>query len=29
MSRVPVADTDIVVFGDAAVWQEWVEHTAF
>lgn len=29
MSRVPVADTDIVVFGDATVWQEWVEHTAF
>lgn len=27
--RVPVADTDITVFGDAAVWRKWVEHTAF
>ncbi|OBK88971.1 maleylpyruvate isomerase family mycothiol-dependent enzyme [Mycolicibacter sinensis] len=29
MRRVAVADTDIAVFGDAAVWQDWVEHTAF
>ncbi|MGV0748865.1 maleylpyruvate isomerase family mycothiol-dependent enzyme [Mycolicibacter minnesotensis] len=29
MRRVPVADTDIAVFGDAAVWQNWVDHTAF
>ena len=29
MRRVPVADTDIAIFGDAAVWQNWVEHTAF
>ncbi len=29
MRRVPVADTDIAVFGDDAVWQNWVDHTAF
>lgn len=29
MRRVAVADTDIAVFGDAAVWQDWAEHTAF
>lgn len=29
MRRVAVADTDIVVFGDAAVWQQWLDHTAF
>lgn len=29
MRRVLVGDTDIAVFGDAAVWQNWVEHTAF
>lgn len=29
MRRVPVAETDIAVFGDAAVWQDWVDHTAF
>lgn len=29
MRRVPVADTDIAVFGDAEVWQDWVDHTAF
>lgn len=29
MRRVPVADTDIAIFGDAAVWQNWVDHTAF
>jgi hypothetical protein len=27
--RVPVADTDIAVFGDAAVWETWLEHTPF
>lgn len=26
--RVPVADTGITVFGDAAVWQRWLDHTA-
>lgn len=29
MRRVPVADTDIAIFGDATVWQNWVDHTAF
>lgn len=29
MRRVPVADSDIAIFGDAAVWQNWVEVTAF
>jgi len=29
MRRVAVADTDIAVFGDDAVWQDWVDHTAF
>ena len=27
--RVPVADTDIAVFGDAAIWQHWLDHTPF
>lgn len=27
--RVPVADTDIATFGDTAVWQNWIDHTAF
>ena len=27
--RVPVADTDITVSGDAAVWQNWLDHTPF
>lgn len=27
--RVAVADTDIAIFGDDAVWQNWVDHTAF
>jgi uncharacterized protein (TIGR03083 family) len=27
--RVPVADTDIAVFGDTAVWQNWLDHTLF
>jgi uncharacterized protein (TIGR03083 family) len=27
--RVPVADTDIAVFGDTAVWESWLEHTPF
>ncbi len=29
MRRVPLADTDIAVFGDGAVWQHWVDHTPF
>ncbi|NDJ91518.1 maleylpyruvate isomerase family mycothiol-dependent enzyme [Mycolicibacter kumamotonensis] len=29
LRRVPVADTDIAVFGDAAVWQGWVDNTTF
>lgn len=29
LRRVPVADTGIAVFGDAEVWQNWVDHTAF
>jgi uncharacterized protein (TIGR03083 family) len=27
--RVPVADTDIAVFGDGAIWQHWLDHTPF
>ena len=27
--RVPVADTDVAVFGDAAIWQNWLDHTPF
>jgi uncharacterized protein (TIGR03083 family) len=27
--RVPVADTDITMFGDTAIWQNWLEHTPF
>lgn len=27
--RVPVGDTDIAIFGDATVWQNWIDHTAF
>ncbi|MGV0624454.1 maleylpyruvate isomerase family mycothiol-dependent enzyme [Mycolicibacter minnesotensis] len=27
--RAAPADTDITVFGDEAVWQHWVDHTAF
>ena len=27
--RVPVADTDIAIFGDAAIWQNWLEKTPF
>lgn len=27
--RVPVADTDIAVFGDTAVWETWLDHTPF
>jgi uncharacterized protein (TIGR03083 family) len=27
--RVPVADTDTAVFGDTAVWQNWLNHTPF
>lgn len=27
--RVPVADTDITVFGDTAVWQSWLDRTPF
>jgi uncharacterized protein (TIGR03083 family) len=27
--RVPVADTDIAVFGDTSVWQNWLDHTPF
>jgi uncharacterized protein (TIGR03083 family) len=29
LRRVPVADSDIAVFGDAAVWQNWLDHTPF
>lgn len=29
MRRVPVADTDIAVFGDTAVWQDWLDHIVF
>ena len=27
--RVPVADTDIAVFGDTGIWQNWLDHTPF
>jgi uncharacterized protein (TIGR03083 family) len=27
--RVPVADTDIAVFGDSGVWQSWLDLTPF
>ena len=27
--RVAVADTGIAIFGDAAVWQNWLDHTPF
>lgn len=27
--RVPVADTDIAVFGDTEIWQNWLDHTPF
>jgi uncharacterized protein (TIGR03083 family) len=27
--RVPVADTDIALLGDASVWQNWLDHTPF
>ncbi|MGB6209168.1 maleylpyruvate isomerase family mycothiol-dependent enzyme [Mycobacterium sp.] len=27
--RVPVADTDIAMFGDAAIWQNWLDQTPF
>jgi uncharacterized protein (TIGR03083 family) len=27
--RVPVADTDIALFGDAAIWQNWLDQTPF
>lgn len=27
--RVAVADTDIAIFGEDAVWQNWLDHTAF
>jgi hypothetical protein len=27
--RVPVADTDIAVLGDAAIWQHWLDRTPF
>ena len=27
--RVPVADTDIAVFGDTAIWQRWLDNTPF
>ncbi len=27
--RVPVADTDIAVFGDHAIWQNWLDNTPF
>lgn len=27
--RVPVADTGITLFGDAAVWQNWLDRTPF
>ncbi|EUA16685.1 hypothetical protein I552_7532 [Mycobacterium xenopi 3993] len=25
----PTADTDIAIFGDAAVWQNWLDRTPF
>ena len=27
--RVPVADTDIALLGDASVWQNWLDYTPF
>jgi uncharacterized protein (TIGR03083 family) len=27
--RVPVADTDIAVFGETEIWQNWLDHTPF
>jgi uncharacterized protein (TIGR03083 family) len=27
--RVAVADTDITMFGDTAIWQNWLDHTPF
>jgi uncharacterized protein (TIGR03083 family) len=27
--RVPVADTDIAMFGESAIWQRWLDHTPF
>jgi hypothetical protein len=27
--RVPVADSDIAVFGEIAIWQHWLDHTPF
>lgn len=29
MRRIPVAGTGIAVFGDADVWQQWLDRTAF
>jgi hypothetical protein len=29
LRRVAVADTDIAVLGDAAIWQHWLDHTPF
>ncbi|WP_024443371.1 maleylpyruvate isomerase family mycothiol-dependent enzyme [Mycobacterium sp. UM_WGJ] len=29
MRRIPVGDIDIAIFGDATVWQNWIDHTAF
>lgn len=29
LRRVALADTDITMFGDAAVWQRWLDHTPF
>lgn len=29
LRRVPVADTDIAVYGDAQAWQNWLDHTPF
>lgn len=29
LGRVPAADTEIAVFGDARVWQHWLDHTPF
>lgn len=29
LGRVPVADTDVAVFGDVGVWQHWLDHTPF
>jgi hypothetical protein len=27
--RIPIGDTDIAVFGDASVWQNWLDRTPF